>query len=249
VIIAAPAWLNQQDLVAGAARKLDVTFGKGQWAFGRLSKGPGGLTTSSYSVLDALVEHYFDKAAYPSVNQIYVAGHSLGGLLVQHYAMVRKPTKDERNINFWVGNPGSYVWPVNGRPRKPEGGLSCKKTRNTWPYGMANATEHDVATYRRNDMLEDADKVKQQYFRRHVVYALGLEDHGNGDDHCEAHYQGASHLERGQNMEKALESLPGGKPKRHVFNYVPGISHMDYPMISSPDALWHLFGEDLNRQR
>jgi len=249
VIIAGPAWVNQEDLEAGAALETDVIFNKGQWAFGAISKGPGDLTTSSYSVLDALVEHYFDKAAYPNVNQIYVAGHSLGGLLVQHYAMIRKPTRDEPNINFWMGNPGSYAWPVDDRPAKPAKGLSCKSTHNTWPYGMANATEDDVPTYRRSDMLEDADKVKDEYFARHVVYALGLEDHGNGDDHCEAHYQGASHLERGQNMEKALESLPGGKPKTHIFNYVPGVSHMDYPMLSSPDALWDLFGEDLDVRR
>ncbi|CAD6944069.1 unnamed protein product [Tilletia caries] len=223
VIIAGAAWLNEEDVTAGASRKDDVIFNKGQWAFGALSKGPGDLTVSSYSVLDALTEKYFDRKAYPALNQIYIAGHSLGGLMTQHYAMTRKPTRDEPNINFWLGNPGSYVWPVDGRP--------------------------DVITYRRSDTLEDVESVKEQYFSRNVVYALGLEDFGNGDDHCEAHYQGASHLERGQNYREALRSLPGGAPESHSFDLVPDTSHQDYKMISSPDALWHLFGEDLNVRR
>ncbi|KAK0528712.1 hypothetical protein OC842_004465 [Tilletia horrida] len=249
VIIAGPAWLNQDDITAGAAQKDDVTFSQGQWAFGALSKGPGDLTVSSYSVLDALTEKYFDKKDYPNVNQIWIAGHSLGGLLVQHYAMVRKPTRDEPNINFWMGNPGSYVWPVDERPDKPSSKLNCEADFNAWPYGMRNGTEKDVVTYRRKDMMENAADVKKEYFSRHVVYALGLEDDGNGDDHCEAHYQGKSHLDRGQNIEKALRTLPGGVPDRHIFDYVPDVSHQDYKMISSPAALWHLFGEDLNVRR
>ncbi|CAD6955814.1 unnamed protein product, partial [Tilletia controversa] len=148
------------------------------------------------------------------------------------------------------------------------------------PYGMQNKDEKDVITYRRSDTLEDVESVKEQCFSRNVVYALGLEDFGNGvspgtsssstcipsmhfadmqisapthfivkDDHCEAHYQGASHLERGQNYREALRSLPGGAPESHSFDFVPDTSHQDYKMISSPDALWHLFGEDLNVRR
>ncbi|KAK0552386.1 hypothetical protein OC845_001761 [Tilletia horrida] len=248
VIVAGPAWLNVDDVTAGAAKNDDVVFSQGQWAFGSISKGPGDLTTSSYSVLDAMVEKYFDKSAYPSVNQIWIAGHSLGGLLVQHYAMVRKSTADEPNINFWMGNPGSYVWPVDTRPVDVPNS-NCTSDFNTWPYGMRNQTEDDVVVYRRKDMMENAAAVKQEYFSRHVVYALGLKDNGDGDDHCEAHYQGSSHLDRGQNMEKALRSLPGGAPASHVFDYVPDVSHQDYRMISSPNALWHLFGEDLNVRR
>ncbi|CAD6898851.1 unnamed protein product [Tilletia controversa] len=232
VIIAGAAWLNEEDVTAGASRKDDVIFNKGQWAFGALSKGPGDLTVSSYSVLDALTEKYFDRKAYPALNQIYIAGHSLGGLMTQHYAMTRKPTRDEPNINFWLGNPGSYVWPMDGRPATPENS-TCEDSYNTW----------------RSDTLEDVESVKEQYFSRNVVYALGLEDFGNGDDHCEAHYQGASHLERGQNYREALRSLPGGAPESHSFDLVPDTSHQDYKMISSPDALWHLFGEDLNVRR
>ncbi|KAE8212799.1 hypothetical protein CF327_g3595 [Tilletia walkeri] len=245
VIIAGPAWLNVDDAAAGAAQKDDVVFSQGQWAFGALSKGPGDLTVSSYSVLDALTEKYFDRKAYPNLNQIWVAGHSLGGLTVQHYAMTRKPTRDEPNINFWMGNPGSYVWPVDERPATPKNN-TCEKDFNTWPYGMQNKDEKDVVVYRRKDMMESAKNVKEEYFSRNVVYALGLEDDGNGDDHCEAHYQGTTHLNRGQNIQDALRSLPGGVPSTHTFDYVPDTSHQDYKMISSPAAMWHLFGENLN---
>lgn len=57
------------------------------------------------------------------------------------------------------------------------------------------------------------------------MYALGLADHEGGDSHCESQYQGDSHLARGQNLEKALEKRKGGKPAKHVFNYVKGVKH------------------------
>ncbi|KAL9937458.1 hypothetical protein V8E36_003867 [Tilletia maclaganii] len=246
VIIAGVAWLNVDDRAAGAATATDAVFSQGQWAFGSISRGPGDLTISSYSVLDALVEHYFDRSTYPNVNQVWVAGHSLGAVLVQHYAMIRKPTRDDPNLNFWTANPGSYAWPVDDRPFQPEAADACPDIYNTWPYGMSNATRDDVPTYRRSDMLENVEQVKQQYYRRRVVYALGLNDHGPGDQHCQARYQGVSHLERGQNMERALSSLPGGKPSSHSFDYIPDTSHQDYPMVSSAMGQWRLFGENLD---
>lgn len=38
-------------------------------------------------------------------------------------------------------------------------------------------------------------------------------------------YQGSTHLTRGQEMQKALEAMPGGLPVSQTFNYVPGVSH------------------------
>lgn len=50
-------------------------------------------------------------------------------------------------------------------------------------------------------------------------------------------------------MEKALESLPGGKPSTHTFSYVPDTSHQDYKMISAVASQSYLFSEGLSTPR
>jgi uncharacterized membrane protein YgcG len=158
--------------------------------------------------------------------------------------MLRKPTSQDASISFWVGNPGAYVWPTSERPVQPASS-NCSSSVDEWAYGIGGS----LPAYRISDVNRNKTGVYQEYFGRRVQYALGLEDDGPGDTHCEAQYQGSSHLERGQNMEKALDGLPGGKPASHTFNYVPNTSHEDYKMMANAASQDYLFAQGIDQPR
>ena len=240
ILIVAPAWLTTADQSAGAAQENDLLFRGAGWSTGSRSVGPGSASVSSFDVLDMMTAKFFDKSAYPNVNQIYIAGHSLGGSTSQRYAVLRKPTDDDANLNYFVGNPGAYVWPVTERPiSNPSGGESCAAQVNDWPYGLSSLPEYASSE-------SDTNAIAQRYYSRNVVYGLGLSDEEGGDTHCEAQYEGNSHLSRGQNLEKALQGLPGGVPATHKFNYVQGVAHEDYLILSDPVSQHYLFSDKID---
>ncbi|PWN94702.1 hypothetical protein FA09DRAFT_284776, partial [Tilletiopsis washingtonensis] len=238
VLIAAPMWLDEEDAQAGAAQSTDLYWSNGGWSVGSQSRGPNGASVSTFEVMDRLIDRFLNTTEFPAVTSIIVAGHSLGASFAQRYAMLRKPTSQDASISFWVGNPGAYVWPTSERPVQPASS-NCSSSVDEWAYGIGGS----LPAYRISDVNRNKTGVYQEYFGRRVQYALGLEDDGPGDTHCEAQYQGSSHLERGQNMEKALDGLPGGKPASHTFNYVPNTSHEDYKMMANAASQDYLFAQ------
>jgi len=85
VIIIGPAFLNQLDQAAGAVQDAkELVFHGAQWQSGGYSRSPelNSGAISSYEVIDFLVEMLFDKSQFPSLNQVVIAGHSLGGQAV-----------------------------------------------------------------------------------------------------------------------------------------------------------------------
>ncbi|EPQ32283.1 uncharacterized protein PFL1_00480 [Pseudozyma flocculosa PF-1] len=238
ILITAPAWLTQADRSAGAGESNDLYFAGGGWSTGGNSAGPNDARVSSFTVLDKMTEKFLNKAEYPALTSIYVTGHSLGGALTQRYAMLRKPTDDDANVAFLTGNPGAYAWPITDRPIDNPPDTSCANSRDDWTYGLSN-----LNSYARGD---DRNDIASRYASRKVVYGLGLSDNEQGDTHCEAGYQGTSHLTRGQNMEKALATLPGGVPASHHFNYVANVAHEDYLILSDPVSQYYLFKEGID---
>ncbi|KAK0542953.1 hypothetical protein OC846_006578 [Tilletia horrida] len=237
LMIAAPAWLNTDDASAGAAEANDVVFSKGSWNLGSQSSAPASTSVSSYQVMDTLLTALLSR--FPNVNQVWIAGHSLGASFVQRYALVKKPDNSDAVLNFWAGNAGSYAWPIKSRPVQPSG--SCASTYDDWAYGLSSGP-----VYRQADVQANVSAVQQQYYGRRVVVALGTADDGAGDSACEAQFEGSTHLERGSNLQSAMKTLPGGIPARHAFDFVQGVAHEDYLMFSSPAALQHLFVENFN---
>ncbi len=136
ILIAAPTWFSTNDASAGSAQSNDLRFSGGNWATGVNSAGPNGEAISSFEALDDLVNKFFDKSTYPNVQQVVIAGHSLGGSFTQHYAMLRKANSAQDGmISYFVGNPGSYVWPTSDRPVQNPGG-NCAGTQDEWGYGL-----------------------------------------------------------------------------------------------------------------
>ncbi|KAJ9477107.1 hypothetical protein PHBOTO_000781 [Pseudozyma hubeiensis] len=240
ILIAAPTWFDTDDASAGSAQSNDLVFDGGDWATGVNSAGPNGAAISSFEALDDLVNLFFDKSTYPNVQQVVIAGHSLGGSFTQHYAMLRKSNSAQDGMmSYFVGNPGSYVWPISDRPIQNPGG-NCASSFDEWSYGL-----NDLPPY--GNGQGSASSIASRYYGRTVMYALGLDDNEAGDSHCEAQYQGTSHLTRGQNFQRALQSANGGNvPSSQQFNYVANVAHEDYLIFSDPNSQHFLFAQGTN---
>lgn len=243
VLVTAPIWLDMDDHKAGAGNPTDLYYSNGGWNQGSKAVGPGDADASSFDVLDSLVKRFANQTEFPALTSIIVAGHSLGGSVSQRYAMVRNnDTSTEALVSYWVGNPGAYVWPSAQRPVSPSN-TSCASEVNEWSYGVAGS----LPAYVKGKPAPETFYAR--YRTRRIQYALGLSDDGPGDTHCQAQYQGSSHLSRGQNMQKALQGMTGGMPNDQTFNYVPNTSHQDYLMMSDPNSQSYLFVEGLSDPR
>ena len=149
--------------------------------------------------------------------------------------MLRPSQPEDGQITYGVMNPGSFAWLVSDRPVFPTD-ITCAdpSVYDAWYFGIGPGKPKRIPKYVRDEVLNHRTLVQERYISRNVFYGFGLEDHGKGDTHCEAQLQGASHLERGQNFMKMLESLPGGFPVNHSVDYIEGISHLDYHMVCFP---------------
>lgn len=129
VLIIGPAWLNDDDKASGSANPTDIVFHGSQWNHGGNSRFPlleHKLT--SYEVLDYFLDWVFDNATFPNMKNAVVMGHSMGAQATQRYALLKKSRWYDDNVKFWIGNPGSYAWPVDSRPNT---NASCT-TGNEW---------------------------------------------------------------------------------------------------------------------
>lgn len=181
ILIAAPIWLAQDDSQAGAGQSSDLYFSDGGWSVGSKSKGPGKADISSYTVMDDLIKRFANQEEFPALTSVTVAGHSLGASFSQRYAMVRNDdASTDSLLRFWIGNPGAYVWPSPDRPVTPSN-TSCASEVDEWAYGVSRSLPAYVKGVKNN-----VSAVYERYRSRVIQYALGMDDDGPGDTHCEA---------------------------------------------------------------
>lgn len=107
VMIISPVWLNQMDLQAGAAKQNEIVFHGSSWQAGGASVHPAlNRSLSTYAVIDNFTDMLFNKRIYPNMNQVVIAGHSMGGQAAHRYAVLKKQKRYDDNMSYWVGNPG-----------------------------------------------------------------------------------------------------------------------------------------------
>ncbi|CAO1620830.1 unnamed protein product [Parajaminaea phylloscopi] len=245
VLIMGPAWLNSNDSSAGAALPNELVFHGTQWQSGGHSVAPTNLNSSitTYEVIDRLTDILFDQKQFPNLNQVVIAGHSMGGQMVQRYALLKKTKKYDQNMQYWAGNPGSYAWLDDDRPYTNS---SCEVPLQ-WHYGIGG-NQTKVTKYARKDVVANRKAVVDRFLARKFHLALGLLDNGAGDTHCQARLQGGNHLDRGSQFALLMSSIPetNGWPANHTLDYIVGVSHQDYAMMSSNASLQRIFYEDFN---
>lgn len=99
-----------------------------QWGEGLACQYPADSpTVSTFEALDALTQHFSNDRWFPSVSELVLAGHSMGGQLIHRYAVLGAATpsrpKDRPSvgISFVVANPSSFLYLTEERPCATKG--------------------------------------------------------------------------------------------------------------------------------
>ena len=212
-LLIAPQFLTTADAARHNLEPAIARWKSETWLSGDMSKTPFSL--SSFDVLDGIIAQLADRARFPNLERIVVAGHSGGAQFVQRYAVVGRADQvltaaglqpyaegvDPSTLSagkgpvmlvrYVVANPSSYVYFDATRPASTN---NCQEFDH-WRYGMV-----DPVSYAR---VGDAKAMERRYLTRRVIYLLGGKDsdpnHSALDLTCMAEAQGANRLERGNN--------------------------------------------------
>ncbi|MCK8784793.1 hypothetical protein M0638_10400 [Roseomonas sp. NAR14] len=216
------------------------------WQGGDPAEGPAPL--SSFDALDAILARLADRALFPALRQVVVAGHSGGGQVVQRYAVLGKGGEALGRagvaLRYVVANPSSYAYFGPERPDGPPGenrgfarpdAAACPGY-DRWKYGMQG-----LPPYAGNAAPA---ALEAGYVARDVVYLLGTADtnprHPALDRSCMAEAQGPYRYARGLAY---LADLRRRHPEglRHRLLEVPGVGHDGNAMLTSACGLAALF--------
>lgn len=226
VILIAPRFSEPADLSSGGSSDRVLTWRKGNWSDGEPATGPAAI--SSFDVLDEMLMALSDRAQFPALRQIVVAGFSAGGQLVQRYAAVGSVfAAVERTgvtLRWVVGDPGSLLYFDDIRPTARGGFAPFRAAAcpafNQWKYGFEQAP--DYAANRNVQWLAS------DYAQRDVVYLLGGNDtnalHPALDKSCEGEAQGVHRYARLRNF---IGYMKAREPQRlvHRWGVAPGAGH------------------------
>lgn len=90
--------------------------GNYSWSSGGYSDTVGGISVTSFGVLDQIVEILQNTALFPELKQITLVGYSLGGEVVQHYAVLSQSVPREGvSVRYVSFDAGSYLYFDNTR--------------------------------------------------------------------------------------------------------------------------------------
>ncbi|KAK5123424.1 hypothetical protein LTR85_002856 [Meristemomyces frigidus] len=171
-----------------------------QWSAGGINQYPyKNVNTSTYAVLDQIIQYYDNVTAFPNVNQIVIAGHSLGGQTVQRYAALGQQLNTRSPVSYWVANPDSYVWFSTDRPLS----TSTCSIYDNYREGYTNFTSYPM-TYGQNLVSAGRPAILANFNSKAVNYARGTLDLGDDASTCAAETTGANRNERFFNFIKAF---------------------------------------------
>jgi len=235
-LLIAPQFLNEDDAHAHKLAPDVLRWRGGQWEAGEPAVKPAAI--SSYDAIDGIMAHLSDRALFPNLRVIVLAGHSGGGQVVQRYAVVGHQIaaveKAGIALNYVVANPSSYVYFDDYRP-VPFAAQGCRKF-NEWKYGLRLAPHYVESS--------SASALETAYISRRVTYLLGANDNDpNGPDidkACAAEAEGSTRMQRGLNYFKYLESRHSSGLEHRVL-VVPGVSHDARKMFTSTCGIDALF--------
>lgn len=207
---------------------------------------PGHKTVSSFDVLDQIVQWYADKSIFPNIQQIVVAGHSMGAQLAHHYAMVGKTNKQldiDTPVSYWVGDPSSYAWPSTSRPL-PTG--KCP-TYDDYREGFANYGSYQAdhvseLTYNSGLVKAGRQAILDNYNNKVVNIGRATRDRGDySEGNCSPYTTGQDRNERAFEFLRAFPpSCTDVANKCHTVDIV--VSGHDAPnMFKAPAGLSRLF--------
>lgn len=220
-----------------------------EWKDGWESVNTAGVY--SYDVADRLVEMLGNRAVFPNLTEIAVAGHSAGGQYLHRYAAAGKaPVAAGVAVRYVVANPSSYLYLNNLRlPPRATCDVGGKCTAKFVPYtDAANCTTYNRYKYglegrRGYTAALSEETLRKQLVSRRVIYLAGdqdvLED-GGLDLTCPARAQGANRKERALAYASYIRGEFGAAHELYV---IRGCGHSATCMYASETGAKVLFGE------
>lgn len=192
-------WINGLKPGQGSITNCLVWSGS-QWSAGGINQYPyKNSVTSSYTALDQIVQYFDNTTMFPNMNQIVVAGHSLGGQTVQRYAAIGNQLGTHSPVSYWVANPNSYVWMNTTRPLDTS---SCPIYDN-YREGFTNFTGYPM-NYGLSLVASGRTNVLLNFNSKAINYARGTLDLGDDSSTCAPETTGANRNERFFNFIKAF---------------------------------------------
>ncbi len=243
-LVVAPQLLAKVDLEAHGLLGAGLAYwSQDGWKQGGRSESHP--AASSFAAIDRILEHLADRARYPDLRSVVVAGHSAGGQIGHRYAVLG--TADGKlaargiALTHVVANPSAYLYLT---PERPTGGghfavpdLAACPDYDVYKYGLAKLPAYFGA---------DTAALTARYATRRVAFLLGEAD--NDPDHpqldrtCFAMAQGPNRYDRGLAFHAYERFLFGeGIVERHTLTTVPGVGHDNAGMFQSTQGLALLF--------
>jgi hypothetical protein len=178
-LIIAPQFVAPEDVAAGNLPAATLRWDRAAWSSGLPASGPA--PQSSFDAIDALLARLGDRAQFPNLTEIVLAGFSAGGQLVQRYVAVGKGEaaigRGGVALRFIVGSPSSFAYFGDARP-EPDGtvaafaGAASCPQYNNWKYGFAGNLPPYVAAA----LAPGMPAIERGYATRDVTYLVGGDD-------------------------------------------------------------------------
>jgi hypothetical protein len=223
-----------------------------RFPFWKVMGWPGGEDSinaphvSSFRVFDDLLTLVADKAHFPSLTSVVIAGHSDGAAFVQRYAVLNKVHRKFQSagvdLRYVIANSPSYLYFTPERPTGHSFALYNSGTcssYNDYRYGTDRIIPYAGG--------RSGQQLFVRYASRDVTYLLGAEDkdpnHRVLDKSCGAEAQGSSRLKRGLAYIRYEHYLADRQInlKRHAYEVI-GVGHSYEDMFASRCGLNALFG-------
>jgi pimeloyl-ACP methyl ester carboxylesterase len=212
------------------------------WMGGGDARGPAPL--SSFDVLDAFISQFADRARYPALREVVIAGHSGGAQVAHRYAIVATGCNlPGVQCRYVIANPSSYVYFDSMRPYadgvlRPADPTACPGV-DDWKYGVQRAPRYAESA----SGSASWDALETRYAASDVIYLLGQQDcdpqHDALDRSCAAAAQGPHRLARGRYYFSYLKTRHPGL--EHRCWEIAGVGHNGAAMFSSREGVLALF--------
>jgi hypothetical protein len=233
-----PQFLAEADIAAHHLPADMLRWSWEGWEGGDAALAPAPV--SSFEVLDAILARLADRALFPHLATVVVAGHSGGAQVAQRYAIATRGeaalARAGIKLRYVVANPSSYAYFSPDRPQ-PTIAAACPGY-DDWKYGMGARPPYLA------DRTPQA--LEQGYVARRVIYLLGTRDtnpnHPALDKSCRGEAQGPFRYARGHAYADYMRGRDHGAPNHSVWD-VEGVGHDGDGMLTSPCGLAALFGQ------
>jgi hypothetical protein len=197
---------------------------------------------SSMAALDLLLMILADKARYPALDTITLAGVGRGADFLQRYAVLGKApailSQQKLNLRFVLAAPRSLAFLSSLRAGEKSGSFFAPEAAacpegNRYPYGLDKLNPYGAT--------RAANQLRQDFLERELIYLVGTDNAAAEAGSCAEILQGKGRRQRTRNFFDLLQSLAGAELRQKLFS-VRASENDGLAILSSSCGTALLFG-------